>query len=476
MTNETFGITFQYAICDYYNLINDISEKRINHQLALQFKQSKIYHQIFKDNNPIEYLPQTKQFTSAFIQRCPHTFMLDNGETFSVRTFKEKGKMFAPKVVGQAGDDTFNHFFGHLGTDTIRRDNFKQFCFNNIQEILPIVIDYALVSDINCWVYFENNKLTYKIIKREDLPELTFQKHHFTFTKPTISSWIESNTVKYKGRSILELQLHTNRTGYKIRLHKDNFPELLKVEKAINNSVLGDTAELAICNVFQLNSEQHYQRLSNNSDKLILTEFENHYRSKKNELFPFKPTKYAGLDKRDRGGQSKSGVDFYLENDKTLSLKTNKSKSFKVCPPEIGQPSPRTFDLYFSQKGWYRGEMNEMKFRELVKNREVLADLLLEYVNYLNECDYLLWTSYLGNQEINSTVVEQQILTKINFNPDLIGYTNEFTSHSSVTIKYGPRNLPLGEFQVHSARNSLKFRFNLNNLLALARQKNTFAQ
>jgi hypothetical protein len=43
---------------------------------------------------------------------CPHNFLLDNEETFSVRTFKGSGKMFAPKAVGQAGEETFNHFFG----------------------------------------------------------------------------------------------------------------------------------------------------------------------------------------------------------------------------------------------------------------------------------------------------------------------------------------------------------------------------
>lgn len=464
MTNETFGMTFQFAVCQHYKLENTISIKRIDETLLNKFKISKIIPKIFKISEPIKYLTESKEYTSKYIKRCPHSFLLENGETFSVRTFKGNGKMFAPKVVGQAGDETFNHFFGHLTNDLISRINFKDFCLEKIDEMLPIIIDYALVSDYNCWLNLENEKFIYKIIKRDDLPELTFDKQYFSFSKANSFNWIESNTIKYKGKTILELQLHTNRTGYKIRLHKDNFPELLRVEKETNNSILGDTAELAICNIFKLNTK----KLKNNFDRIALIGFETHYLNNLNELFPLKPIEYSGAEKRERGSNSKSGVDFYLETKKTLSVKTNKSKSFKVCPPEIGQPSPKTFDLYFSNKGWYEGSIDDSKFRMIVKNQNILSELLCEYVRYLNECDYLLWSLYSDNNNIKSKLVLQEQMKNIFFDPRLINYSNDFKSQSSVTIKYGLENISLGEFQVHSARNSLKFRFNLNNLLSIS--------
>ena len=52
-------------------------------------------------------------------------------------------------------------------------------------------------------------------------------------------------------------------------------------------------------------------------------------------------------------------------------------------------------------------------------------------------------------------------------NSNLNEHSNEFTTKSSVTIRYGQPKFSLGEFQVHSARNSLKFRFNFGNLLTL---------
>lgn len=469
MNNETFGMTFQYAICIEYDIENKISIERIDKELLSTFLESKIIRKIFRGKSkPFKSLYKTKEFTSEFISRCPHSFLLENEETFSVKTFKGNGKMFAPKVVGQAGDNTFNHFFGHLHKNEINRTNFKEFCLENISEILPIVVDYALVSDYNCWFYRKNDTFSYEIIKRADLPDLTFDKKNFTFTNTNSQSWNESNTVKYKGKTIMELQLHTNRSGYKIRLHRDNFPELLKVEKIINNSLLGDTAELAICNVFKLDPGVNSDRLVNNSDKSILSIFEKHYSKNQKTLFPLKPVKYSGTEKRKRGGNSKSGIDFYLEKENTLSLKTNKSKSYKVCPPEIGQPSPKTFDLHFANKGWYEGKMNEDKFRTLVKDKNKLVLLLKEYVKFLNECDFLLWSLYLNDKDISSKLINKKELENINFEPNLINFSNDFTEKSSVTIKYGNvKSISLGEFQVHSARNSLKFRFNFGNLLAI---------
>lgn len=468
MNNETFGISFQYAICIKFNLENSISKKRINQDLVTTFLKSNIINNIFKDKHPIKYLTDSKEFTSQFVKRCPHSFLLNNNQTLSVRTFKGKGKMFAPKVVGQAGDETFNHFFGHLTNEEVNKKNFKEFCIKNIDEMLPIIVDYALVSDYNCWIYInEKQEFDYEIISRDNLPELTFEYKNFSFTKPTTYEWIESNTVKYKGKTVLELQLHTNRPGYKIRLHRENFPLLLKIEKETNNSLLGDTAELAICNVFGLDAGLQNDRLKNNSNKTILHSFEKHYKQNKSTLFPLVPIKYSGTEKRERGGNSKSGVDFYLENNTTLSVKTNKSKSYKVCPPEVGQPSPKTFDLYFSNKGWYEGNMNEEKFRLLIKDKEKLSMLLSEYVKFLNECDFLLWSLYINDNNISSKLIGKTDLENITFNPNLIDYSNDFTEKNSVTIKYGKNNFSIGEFQVHSARNSLKFRFNFNNLLSM---------
>ena len=251
MNNETFGITFQYAVCKKYRLLHEISPERINEAALSKIEESGIIEKLFLKSEPVEFLTFSKKYTSQFIKRCPHNFLLSNGETFSIKTFGGKNKMFAPKVVGQAGDETFNHFFGDLSADRINRGNFKEFCLMKVHEILPVLIDYSLVSDQTAWVYFDRNEqFTFETILRENLPDLTFDRKDFSFTKDIVSAWNETTTAKYKGKTIIEFQLHTNRSGYKIRLHRENFPGLLVAEKKLNNSVIGDSAELAICEVF----------------------------------------------------------------------------------------------------------------------------------------------------------------------------------------------------------------------------------
>jgi hypothetical protein len=33
--------------------------------------------------------------------------------------------------------------------------------------MLPVIVDYALVNDFNCWIYLKEDSFNYEIIKRE---------------------------------------------------------------------------------------------------------------------------------------------------------------------------------------------------------------------------------------------------------------------------------------------------------------------
>ena len=47
MNNEVFGITFQYAVCQQFDLKNNISRNRINDDLLEKFINSKVIDRIF---------------------------------------------------------------------------------------------------------------------------------------------------------------------------------------------------------------------------------------------------------------------------------------------------------------------------------------------------------------------------------------------------------------------------------------------
>tara|TARA_B110000008_G_scaffold279584_1_gene327337 strand:+ start:238 stop:1665 length:1428 start_codon:yes stop_codon:yes gene_type:complete len=472
MNNETFGMTFQHAICKEYKLESNISSSRIDEKLLNSFIESKVIKKVFKGKSkPIKALYKSKEFTSKNVKRCPHNFLLENNETFSIRTFNKSNKKFAPKIVGQAGDRTFNHFFGDLVDYEINRETYKKFCEENVSEIIPILVDYALISDYTCFFYIDKSgNYNHFLHNRGELPNITFKNTDFKLiNKQSDENEKFTIIVKYDNKIIAEFQLHKKRTGYKLRLHRD-FVSILSTDISLNNSNLGDSAEFAISKLYKLEEGINDKRLISNSIKELETNFYNHYKDRSSSLFPKKPIKYSGTKKRERGAQSKSGVDFYLEGDNTLSLKTNKNKGNKVCAPEVGQPSPKTFDKYFNEL--YDGNIDKEKFKTLVVIPEKAIKIIKKNLKFLNECDYILWsTYYTKDNTIKSKLIKKEDLINIKFDsPELISYTNDFTKTKGVTIKYD--GLSIGEFQIYTARNSLQFRFIMDNLLSLVNQEN----
>jgi hypothetical protein len=77
--------------------------------------------------------------------------------------------MFAPKVIGQTGDELLIIFLVIYRMKKSKK-NFKEFCINNIDEMLPVIVDYALVSDFNCWIYLKEDSFNYEIIKERIFP------------------------------------------------------------------------------------------------------------------------------------------------------------------------------------------------------------------------------------------------------------------------------------------------------------------
>ena len=196
-----------------------------------------------------------------------------------------------------------------------------------------------------------------------------------------------------------------------------------------------------------------------------------------NELMPIvksafeyipKATKHLGND-RPSNGQAKSPVDFRLAGGKTLSVKTNGSKSRKVCPSKIGQPSFKTFDTHFGNKGWYNPPIDQDKFKTLVFER--VDQLIPEYLDHLFDCDYLLWVWKDKSGYKFNIIRKEDIdgLKAILYNQGHYSFSREspLQWNDSCSLRWGGKTI--GEFQVHSSRRPpLKFRFNMDNLMNIA--------
>ena len=131
MNNADFGLTLQSLICDYYDLeVNETASE----QFSANFNESYIDElrplcsSIFAKigSKPVKLLTYTRPtFPFVYGRRnsvrlnnvspttSPHTFLLENGQTVSLRTLKTRDKV-APKTLGQAGYPILNDFFGDI--------------------------------------------------------------------------------------------------------------------------------------------------------------------------------------------------------------------------------------------------------------------------------------------------------------------------------------------------------------------------
>lgn len=478
LNNESFGVSAKVALCELFQL--DYDSSKFNSRIDK--RAIKVLYQVFNSNTEIKklkitsFLDNSYEFNDEYISRSPHNFTNENGQTISIWTFMNNTPKPCPKVAGQPGVEKTNKLFGHLYPLPIDKRTFKDLVISRPQDLLEIYFDYLFISDISIFVYLKESSsdlwkptdYIVKIIESKTLKNIEFTQSSISFSNSR-SQWNESNTVRFNNKSIGEFQVHTASNRFvKFRFFLKNLLELVEFKNR-NNETLGATTEFLICKHFNLKIPSS-ANLIDRSDMTLIKPLTPIIVSAFNEL-PV-PISYVGAEAGSRQG-SKSSVDFLLEGNKTLSLKTNISKLNKVCPPEIGQPSFKTFDHYFSDSGFYLPPIDELKFKEMVINNPKF--LFFEYIDKLFDCDELLWIygenaslSSFNYEVVSSNLIEKKIdyfRKKDNFT-----FTRTLSEwNESNTMKYN--DISIGEFQVHSIRNSLKFRFNFNNLIELLKLK-----
>ena len=376
--------------------------------------------------------------------------------SLKVMTNKSNDKR-APNIVGQAGDEKFAEVFGHLMDDgeVVNKTTIKKTVLNNISEMIPIYLDYLFICDINLWFYMDGEKWVYKIFRPENYQDFKWDNNLISFTKT--DTWEYSTTVKYEGCSLGECQFHKNRQGFKFRFHLKNLLEILSRLK-INNETLGITAEKVICEISNLKFDAHVEERALPSLETKLKDI----LFKAVQLIPT-PVRYVGSEAGDRGEQSKSKVDFFLEDSKTLSLKTNWGRM--VCPPEVGQPNDQTFQKYFGHL--MTEDFSDEEFKKVCLNKINL--MIPIYLEHLLDCDFILWI-YATNARttFEYKIVDCNQIRSIIWNKDLFEFTQTAESwNESCSVRYN--GVSLGSFQIHSNRKCYKFRFNFPNLLCLLR-------
>lgn len=225
--NETLGISAEAAICEYFKLLQpDSFRTRCSREIKKQL--APVIGEAFK------IVPKAIKHTGSESgsrgeqSKCSYDFVLEGNKTLSLKT--NKGKMVCPPEVGQPGAKTCLLYFKDFlpsGLDEVTNEEFKKMVFNHISEIMPIYVEHLFDSDWLLWIYLEKTGYNFKAISQLDIKEYRWGKEKFSFTKPTVEVWNESNTVKYDGMTIGEFQIHAHRSCFKFRFHLANLLTLL---------------------------------------------------------------------------------------------------------------------------------------------------------------------------------------------------------------------------------------------------------
>lgn len=160
-------------------------------------------------------------------------------------------------------------------------------------------------------------------------------------------------------------------------------------------------------------------------------------------------------------GYSDNKTDFVDVNGKTYSIKSNIRKNGKVCPQVIGQPTKRKFIENVYNPINNLEQDTSISETDIKQNFFKYTDQYLNlYFQYLFCCDYIIHI-FITEKETEFKLIDKM---KFTFEKDKITFSNTCENwKEGITIKYD--NISIGEFQLHRNRDSIKFRFIIDNLL-----------
>jgi hypothetical protein len=170
--------------------------------------------------------------------------------------------------------------------------------------------------------------------------------------------------------------------------------------------------------------------------------------------------RYTGQDPGLRGGISKCPHDFALIHNQTLSVKTNT----KTCPPEVGQPSRDVFAFYFGHLGDFN-QNDDQEVKQFIHSH--IALMLPIYTQWLFYSDYLMSINAVNNN------LSVHVIPKVDMNLDFQWVPEAITS-TTINIQgrgelntYRYNGITFLEIQIYNRSNSIKARFDLDNLIGI---------
>jgi len=266
-----------------------------------------------------------------------------------------------------------------------------------------------------------------------------------------------TNIAKYNQNNKFYCGIHCNKKEYYTLL-----PKVSKKKNTINNETTGITAELALCNLFNIDFNSNIARTNNK----ILHQITNQLKLS-NVIYKLNVIEHIGNDN--------TKIDFICNNQNTLSLKTNKKKNGKIVP-QGGQATLKSFDNYWNLP--YDGLLinNSKRYQWLQDNYKLFLNCMLsklyccDYLLHINNCDNTPFVQLLKKPNLNyfndNPIIFDKSIYKEKWSKKKNKYS-EFSTNLKINIDNNIINI--GELQFHkSSRKEIKFRFYYNFLMLIS--------
>lgn len=214
-TNETFGMSVEQWICDYFNLSYPIN--------YFEHRTSPLHTDIqIKLSNTISKL-NIKSFAGNF--NCQYDFILNKKRTLSIKTNFNNFKV-CPQNIGQT---TKRKFQVHFKTILLSDIEIKEYIMRNIVVLTKEYLRNLFCCDYLLWIYKDKNIFHVDLFEKQSVLHLHMLDHMFSFTR-SLDTWNESNTLRFNHQSIGEFQIHAHRNCVKFRFNMKKLKILLKLQ------------------------------------------------------------------------------------------------------------------------------------------------------------------------------------------------------------------------------------------------------
>lgn len=225
----------------------------------------------------------------------------------------------------------------------------------------------------------------------------------------------------------------------------------------MNNEVYGISAEISLCDVYDIPVNDNYRK---RSDSFIVEKLHTVSEDFKDR---------SGLLLNQHIAEGGNPHDF-LAGSETISIKSNKNNIGRISPQVIGQCTSNSFYYPFIELcDNYSDDYLSLSYSQqaYIFKKTVMGNLpamLDSYWDYMNNSDYFVLYYHItsDNPKCNLIDVTQKPLWG-NYELSTTRSLSEWNESNTIKLD----NKSIGEFQVHNNRNNFKFRFNLKGLLDL---------